>query len=163
LEPEKKVDTLLEEYYGNQWFGFRLDFARKSSRIADEADKTLPYILSLLDKYDAHPYSSRKNEVEILDNIIAFKFFEAKKLNKHDLEELGRIYTNLLDKYLRTYKRIDTIAMVLEISLIKFTRGHYTPGSLDWIERMYKKYIELGYKDLVIDYEELARVSGLKE
>jgi hypothetical protein len=162
LSPIDKVDTIIKEYYDNQWFGFRLDFAIKASLIAEEADQTLPYMLSLLKKYNTHPYESGPHEVAIIDNIIDFKLFQLNRLSESDLKELGEIYADLLDKYLKTYKKIDPMAMVLEINLIKFTRGLYTTGSLEWIERMHEKYVELGYKDLVIDYEELARVSGIK-
>jgi hypothetical protein len=78
------------------------------------------------------------------------------------LEELVKIYTKLLDKYLRMYKKIDTMAMFLEVDLIKFTSGIYSAVSLNWIEKMREKYIALGYEDLTIDYEQLRRLSGLR-
>ncbi len=158
----KKVDTLLSEYLGYEWFGYPLDFARKGTRIADEGDITFPYILSLLRKYDAHPFRSGENEVEMLVNIIGTKFFQIGKLNVSQLAELGEIYTELLDTYLRTYKKIDVMAMMLQVDLIMFITSVYPTVDLAWIEKMYEKYTALGYEGLSIDYEELRRVSSIK-
>lgn len=87
LNPEKKICTLLEEYKGNELFDIQLNFARKATRITDEADETLPYFFSLLRKYDAHPYAFKNNEIEMLNQIIILKFFQVNTLKRSDLGE----------------------------------------------------------------------------
>jgi hypothetical protein len=162
LSPKEKVDTLLREYHGVTYIGGgNWDIILKIGRIFEQKDETAPYIFLLMREYDAHPYESGQNEIEILIGIVD-AFFKFGVLNKYELDEVVKIYTKLLDKYLRTYKKIDTMAMFLEVDLIKFTNGIYSAVSLNWIEKMREKYIALGYENLTIDYEQLRRLSGLR-
>jgi hypothetical protein len=161
LSPREKVDTLLREYHGVTYMGGNWDFSLKIGRIFAQKDETAPYIFLLMREYDAHPHESGQNEIQILMGIVE-AFFKFDVLNKYELEEVVKICTKLLDKYLRTYKKIDTMAMFLEVDLIKFTSGIYSAVSLNWIEKMREKYAALGYEDLIIDYEQLRRLSGLR-
>ena len=162
LSPNEKVNTILKEYEGNKWFNLRLDFSRKSTRIADQKNETLPYIISLLKEIDLQPYDSGKNEFEILDNIILLNLFQLNKLEKYELVELGNVYTLLLDKYLKTYKKIDIVSLLLHAGKLKFIKGQWVSLSKEWIKEVYKIYSEMGYEDLRIDYEEIEKEIGIK-
>lgn len=162
LSVEKKVDTLLAEYGNDEYYGRKFNFQLKMGLIAEEREKALLYILVLMKQYNAHPINSGRFEIRILDSIISYNFFELKLLSQAESKELVVVYKDLLDRYLQTYKKIDPMAIFLQLSLIKFGTGRYITLHREWIERVYEYQTARGHDGLSIDYEELARVCGIK-
>jgi hypothetical protein len=57
-----------------------------------------------------------------------------------------------MDYYLRTYRKIDYMAFDLEVMMELLTKKIKFTSLGEYRERMLKKYTDLGYEDLWLDF-----------
>lgn len=158
LSYKEQIDSIVEDYKDGHWIG--LDFTEKMDIIfeSENAQIALDYTISKFKMYRAKPKEYTNNNVDVLlyiiDSFMLNDLYLEKKLFTTDIEKKLIVeYQRLIDLYLKEYTVIDRTIQHLELSLIFFLKLP-VPTQIDdaWYEEIYKKYTELGYKGLTIDY-----------
>jgi hypothetical protein len=147
LSPEQQIETIINDYRYGEYLGFK--FRRLENILLERNEEIKPLLIDYLRRFDVPVYSDYSDQVYIIIDRIIWTF--ELLFNESEKQELADIYRSKLDKYLRTYKKIDNTVIGMEIMIHKFTYGRPMPMEPNYKQLMLEKYSKI-YDDLYLDY-----------
>ena len=150
LSADGKIQRILEEYrYERRWN--RLRFSQYATILTENPEENIPVLFVYFEKLPMLPTSENDRAFDLIDSILWQDFF--KLLNRDELNRLATIYQRKIYEYLETYRVIDARIFSAEaaVELIRNNRDIFSIRNIG--RTLYKKYTELGYKDLQLIYD----------
>jgi hypothetical protein len=153
LSPEQQLEFILENF--NQYSDYRsIRYARRAGILAENPEILKPLLFKYLEEINPPPPCDRSDmRFAIIFDITWDEFYKRNKLfNNDESEQLANLFQKKIDYSLRTYKKVNNWVCALEICVVFIKTGVDIGPRKQLRNEILRKYTDLGYKELTVDY-----------
>lgn len=163
LSASEQLETMIEVYGFDKNFARRLQFDQWYDILMEHPEEIKLLLIDSIKTYKALPVKEKDKRFAITHYVLLHDFLiPYGKLTVCERKKVLDIYNKKINEYLATYKLIDNTSVMLSVTIRTLETAIYVPPNLAYAEELYKKYKDLGYEDLSINYDELKNISGLQ-
>ena len=157
LSGKEQVNTIIELYSDNIYFGRRVQFAEFAHEIIKNSNETREYVLERLKNTKPVPYEQTPCDFEILITLLEYgrspnSFFKSEEDYKNAVYEL---YKLKMDEYLKEYQVIDIRYTILYDYVCSMETGKKHITTLEDLPEILENLKANGYEGLKINTEHI--------
>jgi len=162
LPAEGKLQKLLDVYRYNENWAHYLSFAYYKRIIDENREEIIPVLFDYLESLEMVPLKYNDRAYDIIEHI-TLGYINRAIFNQQEFARLRSILQKKIHEYLITYKVVDVKVVMTEFDIERIDGKHGILGGppfeirglRDMADRVYKKYTQLGYTGLRVDYTNL--------
>jgi len=174
LPAEEKIQKMLEEFRYDQYYSIHpkyVQFERDGFNDNNNIQEIIPVLLDYFEKTEMipplpippggyewnTPLRFSDNSYRIINSIVS-SYIIGRHFNQDEAIRVKLIYQNKIHTYLATYKVVDVNVILAEIRIDNIDEYDKPRGPRSMInlrdkgDALYKKYTQLGYRDLRVNY-----------
>lgn len=156
LSASEQLETMIEIYGFDRNGSRRLQFDQWYDILMEKPDELKPLLFEYLKEYPVVQYSNQDQRFLIMNSLLWGGFINhPENLTDSDRSIFLEIYREKIDRYLRAYKLLDSISLMLCDTERGLTGQVLMSSTMSYAEELLKKYKKLGYCDIAINYTEL--------